>query len=99
MSYGEPEDVDDECNARLFVGDNFGDNHATFRCSLAPQHVGPHCEVHNSREAGVVTVTWEKDERSRCNHCGQWEHDHDDKTCPRYADDHDFDTCELCQNG
>lgn len=30
--YGEPEDVDGECNARLYIGDNYGDNHATMRC-------------------------------------------------------------------
>lgn len=58
MSYGEPEDVPGECNARLFVGDNFGDNHVTFRCQREPGHEAYHVE-----HFGRGMVTWEHDER------------------------------------
>lgn len=60
---GEPEDVEGECNARLFIGDNYGDNHATMRCSLEPGHEGPHQERYNSQGSGKVLVEWEQDAR------------------------------------
>jgi len=63
MSYGEPKDVAGKCNARLEIGDNFGDNHATMRCQLEPGHRGNHRETYKTRSAGEVTVEWEKDER------------------------------------
>lgn len=34
--FGPPEDKPGECNARLFIGDDFGDNTTTMRCGLAP---------------------------------------------------------------
>jgi len=40
--YGEPEDVAGQCNAHLYIEDNFGDNHATMRCQLALGHAGKH---------------------------------------------------------
>ena len=61
--HGEPEDVDGECNARLYVGDDFGDNHATMRCELEPGHEGPHKEAYTQTLGGEVVVTWENDER------------------------------------
>jgi hypothetical protein len=71
MGFGEPKDRDGKCNARLTIGDNFGDNHATMVCQLEPGHEGPHQEVYESHEAGTVTVTWEKDERKFCSFCGK----------------------------
>jgi len=59
---GEPKNVSGECNARLYLGDNFGDNHTTIRCSLKPEHDGPHREAF-TRAGGKVEITWEKDER------------------------------------
>jgi hypothetical protein len=59
MSYGEPTDVAGQCNARLYIGDNFGDNHATMRCQLAPGHLGPHVETYQD---GDVRVEWKRDE-------------------------------------
>jgi hypothetical protein len=74
--YGEPTDAESECNARLFIGDNYGDGRATMRCQLPPDHAGPHREEF-SRDGGPVTITWVADERERCDHgCGQWDHDH-----------------------
>lgn len=86
MMWGPPKDVEDQCNARLYVGDDYGDNHCTFRCQLAPGHDGVHREEYRASRGGQVVVTWEKDERERCDHCGQWTHDHDNEKCPQYAD-------------
>jgi len=55
---GEPEDVEGQCNARLFIGDNYGDNHATMRCQLEPGHEGDHEEKYG-RPPQKVTVRWE----------------------------------------
>lgn len=99
--WGEPEDGDNECNARLFIGDNYGDGTATMRCQLPPGHEGLHREEF-ARDGGPVVVTWTADERKRCNHgCGQWEHAHKDETisCPRDADDHEYSDCAYCHPG
>lgn len=39
------------CNAKLVLGDDFGDNDCTFKCSLSRKHLGPHMErgLNNSR--------------------------------------------------
>lgn len=97
---GEPKDVDGECNARLFIGDNFGDGTATMRCQLMSGHAGLHQEQFQ-RTGGPVTITWTADERRKCDHgCGHWEHDHHREhvhaQCPLYRDDHDWDTCTYC---
>lgn len=62
MSYGEPEDVTGCCNARILVGDNYGDNHATFRCELEPGHGGDHRETFRE---GTAVLMWTHDERHR----------------------------------
>jgi hypothetical protein len=59
---GEPLDVDGECNARLYIGDNYQDNHVTMRCSLLPNHEGPHKEEF-IRSDKPVTITWFIDEK------------------------------------
>lgn len=99
---GEPDDVDGECGARLFIGDNYGDGTATMRCQLAPEHEGLHKEEFE-RKGGAVTITWVADERERCGHgCGQWDHAHGSRhdegaiPCPRDADDHEFSDCAFC---
>ena len=99
--FGEPQDEESECNARVFIADNYGDGSATIRCQLAPNHEGLHKEEFD-REGGTVTITWVTDERKRCDHgCGQWKHDHDRETvaCPRDADDHEFSDCAFCHPG
>lgn len=65
--FGEPPDVRGECNARLEISDNFGDNHGTLRCPLEPGHPGPHL-VEFQREETPVVITWYVDE-SRCEPC------------------------------
>jgi len=67
---GPPNDVPGECNARLFIGDDFGDNSATMRCSLVPGHDGSHEKRYGEPGARIV-VTWEKDERGACGVCGK----------------------------
>lgn len=96
--FGEPEDEDGECNARLFIADNYGDNSSTIRCPLPAGHEGLHREEFE-REGGPVTITWAADERKRCDHgCGQWRHAHDNESisCPRDADEHEFSDCAYC---
>lgn len=58
-----------ECNARLFIYDDHGDNHATLRCGQPPGHPGPHQEVFQ-RDHGPVTVTWAGGERFVCQRHG-----------------------------
>jgi len=71
-------DVDGECNARLFIADDYGDGSATIRCRLMPGHEGVHREEFE-RRGSTVTITWAVDERRRCDHgCGQWDHAHAD---------------------
>jgi hypothetical protein len=100
--FGEPPDTDDACNARLFIGDNYGDGTATMRCQLPPNHGELHREQFE-RKGGTVTITWVADERERCDHgCGQWDHAHgspyDDNAiqCPKDADDHEYSDCTHC---
>ena len=59
---GPPKDVEGECNARLFLADDYGDNPCTFRCQLSSNHVGPHEETFERGEK-PVKITWEVDER------------------------------------
>lgn len=99
--FGTPADKDGECNARLFISDDYGDNSATIRCQLAPKHEGLHQEQFE-REGGMVSITWAADERKKCDHgCGQWRHAHDDESvkCPKDADDHEYSDCSYCNPG
>jgi hypothetical protein len=78
--FGESPDVETECNARLFIADDYGDNRSTMRCQLAPGHDGPHKEQFtrdkDSDEANTVVITWTRDERQMCDHgCGHWDHE------------------------
>lgn len=52
-----PKDVEGECNARLYIGDDNGDGTATMRCQLAPEHEPPHQETFERRGKPVI-VTW-----------------------------------------
>lgn len=58
--FGPPRDAAGECNARLEIGDDYGDNSATMRCQLTPGHGGRHREVYNSPEYGEVLIEWER---------------------------------------
>ena len=62
--FGPPEDVEGNCNARVRIADDYGDNHATLLCQLEPGHDGRHREeFKRSKESGgKIVVTWECDE-------------------------------------
>jgi len=47
----------------LRIADDFGDNHATMRCSREPGHEGKHRETFKSRNSGEVVIEWERDDR------------------------------------
>lgn len=104
---GEPSDVENECNARLFIADNYEDGTATMRCQLAPGHEGLHKEEfkHGKGDAiNIVVITWSKDERVMCDHgCGHWDHDHHGSSstfsCPKNSYDHEFAECAYCCPG
>lgn len=71
--FGPASDVKGQCNARLFLGDDFGDNTCTCQCGLEPIHDGPHREVTNrdyEGGAGIVIITWNHDERFKCEKHG-----------------------------
>lgn len=99
--HGEPADLADACNARLWIADDYGDNHATMRCQREPLHEGLHQETFKRGEH-PVTITWELDERVKCDHgCGHWDHEHseDHGACPKYAEDHEYSDCAYCHEG
>jgi len=57
----KPEKVAGRCNARLYIGDDFGDSSATIQCKQLPNHEGCHTEQFE-RDHGFVTITWWGDE-------------------------------------
>ena len=70
--WGPPKDIEGKCNAELHIADDYGDNHATMKCQLAPGHAGPHREEYrhsvldNASHESVglpIVVTWEGDAR------------------------------------
>lgn len=60
---GPPRDVEGECNAHLYLVDDYDHNYCTIRCRLKPGHVGLHCESFSRSNGGHVSITWEKNER------------------------------------
>ena len=50
----------DKCGAICLVGDDHGDNDATFHCQVEAGHTGQHVEVFRE---GTCTLTWDDDER------------------------------------
>ncbi len=98
--YGEPEDVEGQCNARLSIADDMGDNTAGMRCQLESGHEGPHREVYDrqvssythddgsvealSEASGTVVVTWHGCDREERE---AW----DAKYCEEYGP-----YCEKC---
>ena len=74
--YGPPKDKPNECNARLFIGDDWGDNRSTMRCQLPSGHKGRHQEKYKSDASGLVKITWVKDARFTCERHGIQADDH-----------------------
>jgi hypothetical protein len=65
--FGPPKDVIGECNARLYLGDDYGDNVCTIRCSRPVGHDGPHKEEFQRGGGKPVVITWHVDERDEEN--------------------------------
>lgn len=59
---GEPEDIEGECNAHLYLADNYQDNHCTIRCQLTMGHTGKHLEICRN---GSVEIRWIEDEKEK----------------------------------
>lgn len=56
--FGPPEDEPGKCNARLILGDDYGDNDCTFICRLEPDHEGLHME-----KSKRFKITWTGDDQ------------------------------------
>lgn len=105
MWNGPPEDVAGQCNARLIIGDDYGDNSSTFRCQLEPGHEGMHEESFvRSRTGGKVSIHWEEDETAICPRCHRRAEKVDMEggvccfTCPRCRQDHPLHHRDLGSN-
>jgi len=62
--WGPPKDVEGECNAHMYLGDDYGDNRCTMRCNLPEGHDGPHQETFMRYEQPVV-ILWHVDEKKK----------------------------------
>lgn len=82
---GEPKDQPEECNARLYIGDNYGDNHATMRCQRAPGHPGLHREEYSSGDQEVA-VEWKNDESMICSKCNERTEQKENGICYRCSE-------------
>ena len=56
--FNKPKDVEGQCNAHIYIGDDYGDSSATFRCQLGKGHPDQHME--NFKRG---SISWRKDER------------------------------------
>ncbi len=72
--FGPPKNVEGECNARLYLADDYDDNRCTVRCSRPAGHDGPHGAAFQ-RAGGPVAITWHADERERCEKHGLLDED------------------------
>lgn len=61
-----PDDVAGECNARLFLADDYGDNTTTMRCGEPLGHEGLHIEAFEREGGQQIRITWTKDESIHC---------------------------------
>lgn len=69
MLFGPAPDIPGECNARLYVGDDYGDNRATFRCEMKAGHRGVHIEVFRG---GTCKIIWRHDAREDDDEHEDW---------------------------
>ncbi len=53
--------MSNQCSAKLYLGDDYGDNTCTIKCQLPKMHPGKHEEKFDRN--GEVLVSWVKDER------------------------------------
>ncbi len=65
-------DIESECNARLYLADDYGDNPCTFRCRLSPGHLGEHTVIFATKNDSIpyrAMISWHEDESSKCSAC------------------------------
>lgn len=60
--FGKPKNIDGNCNAVLYLGDDYGDGTCTIRCKLPEKHLENHKEIFLRNEKEVI-ITWVDDER------------------------------------
>lgn len=66
-----PTDKAGECNARLVLADDHGENDATMRCQRLPGHEGRHTTAFTRPWNGnEVMITWTVDERADAEEAG-----------------------------
>lgn len=58
-----------KCPAIIQMGDDHGDNYATFHCDLEEGHDGLHVEKGNMYQKHPYSLTWEGDMREACERC------------------------------
>lgn len=61
--FNQSKDVPGQCNARLYIADDYGDNRCTMRCMLPKGHEGRHREEYDAFGDNHVVVEWDYDER------------------------------------
>lgn len=93
--FGPPKDKEGDCNARLFLGDDYGDNHTTIKCMLPEGHEGKHKEwFTRSYNKNDVVIEWTKDERKLCENCKTPFDDSWTSQCPNCS----FEECCGCDS-
>lgn len=56
---GPPAPTEGNCNSKLCLGDDYGDNECTFLCNLPPKHEGLHSET---SRGGRLIIQWDESE-------------------------------------
>lgn len=79
-AWGATTDVEGECNAHCYIGDNYGDGSATMRCQLPKGHAGHHRQEFR---LGTCVLTWMNDERCYHEHGSYVEEPTGDTVCSK----------------
>lgn len=68
--FDQTTNIPTKCGACLYLGDDFGDNTATLRCTEPIEHHPPHRKLYVRRDGSQrIEVTWTEDEREQCAEC------------------------------
>jgi len=98
-------DVKGECNARLFIGADHGEDTATFRCGLHAGHGGLHSAMYDANAgcdfpSSMVSIKWVLDETIVCPAHGRvdrnWHKDQEDcDECQREREEAEHEDPEV----
>lgn len=90
-----------KCGAAIKMGDDYGDNHATFICGLDRNHDGDHLEEGTLYGQFPYRLSWKGDMREKCSFCNalvpqcRMCHFCDKECCQNcYREDHPW--CKEC---